>query len=150
MMLDLSHLNIFDAETHAVNVKLLHASAKLARSLRHNMHHFFVSPTLMLVLFGTSFILYRFLIYPLFVSPLAKIHNVHPLAALTPLWMDWQRLNRKEVETIWAAFRKYGDYIRLGPSELAANSMPDIAAVHGHGARNLDKTAWYDFFVNYG
>lgn len=149
-MLELPHFNILATDTLAVNLNVLHVCTKLSQSLHHNIHPLLLSFTPLLFLVGTSLILYRLILYPLLASPLAKIPSVHPLAALTPLWIDWRRLNGREVDTIWAAFKKSGDYIRIGPSEIAVNCMSSIAAVHGHGPRNLDKTTWYDFFVNYG
>lgn len=36
-------------------------------------------------------IIYRFIIYPAYQSPLAKIPSAHTLAPLTPLWIHWRR-----------------------------------------------------------
>jgi hypothetical protein len=149
-MLELPYFNILATDTHVVNSNVLHACTELSQSMSQNIHRLLLSPTPLLFLVSTSLILYRLILYPLLVSPLARIPRIHPLAALTPLWMDWKRLNGKEVDNIWSAFKKHGDYIRIGPSELAVNSTSGIAAVHGHGPRNLDKTTWYDFFVNHG
>ncbi|KAF2001786.1 cytochrome P450 [Amniculicola lignicola CBS 123094] len=96
-------------------------------------------------------LLSRFIIYPIFFSPLKRIPYAHPLAIFTPLWMDWRRFVGREVQTTNEAFKKYGPYVRLGPNEVAVNTIPGgITTVHGHGFENFDKTSWYDFFINYG
>lgn len=96
-------------------------------------------------------LLYRFIVYPIFYSSLACIPCAHPLAAFTSLWMDWRRFTGREVETAYEAFRKYGPYVKLGPNEVAVNTIPaGITTAHGHGFENFDKTDWYDFFINYG
>lgn len=96
-------------------------------------------------------LLYRFVVYPLFFSPLIRIPCAHPLAAVTSLWMDWRRFTGREVETTWEAFGKHGPYVRLGPNEIAVNTiLGGVATAHGHGFENLDKTSWYDFFINHG
>ncbi|KAF2790985.1 cytochrome P450 [Melanomma pulvis-pyrius CBS 109.77] len=96
-------------------------------------------------------LLYRFVVHPLFFSPLVRIPCAHPLAAVTSLWMDWRRFTGREVETTWEAFKKHGPYVRLGPNEIAVNTiLGGVTTAHGHGFENLDKTSWYDFFINHG
>lgn len=44
-----------------------------------------------------------------------------------------------------------GPVVRLGPNEVAVNSIAyGVGTAHGHGLDNLDKTPWYNFFVNHG
>ena len=97
-----------------------------------------------------TILFYRYIVFPIYFSPLARIPCVHPLAAVTPLWMDWKRYTNEDVETICAGFKKYGPFIRLGPSEIAVNTASDIATVYGFGLENFDKASWYDFFTNHG
>ena len=105
----------------------------------------FVAVTTILVL------LYRYICYPVLISPLSSIPCAHPLAAITPLWMDWKRLTGREVTTTFEAFKNHGPYVRLGPSEIAVNTITGgITNAHGHGPQNFNKTSWYDFFINYG
>lgn len=105
---------------------------------------------LYVLLFGT-FLCVGLVIHRYYVSPLAKIPSAHPLSPLTQLWMDWRRYSGKEIETAHQAFQQKGPVVRLGPNEIAVNSMSEgFAAAHGHGFFNFDKTSWYDFFANYG
>ncbi|QDS74881.1 hypothetical protein FKW77_003586 [Venturia effusa] len=92
--------------------------------------------------------IYKYLIYPLFISPLSRIPNAHPLASITPLWMLWKRYTGHELRTIHAAHQKYGPLIRLGPNEISVNCIKGgIQTVYSGG---FEKGFWYDFFTNYG
>ena len=65
--------------------------------------------------------------------------------------MHWKRYCGKEVETTYAAFQAKGPVVRLGPNEVAVNTIQGgVRTAHGHGWENFDKTQWYDFFVNHG
>ena len=70
-----------------------------------------------------SFVLYRSVIFPTFVSPLAKIPNAHFTASFSPLWILWIRYRCKEVRTIHAAHEKLGPVVRLGSNELSVNCI---------------------------
>lgn len=95
-----------------------------------------------------SYGLYRYFIYPVFLSPLSKIPNAHTLAAITPLWILWNRYRNIEVQTVSTAHEKHGPVVRLGPTDLSVNCMNNgIRTVHGGG---FEKSQWYDFFMNYG
>lgn len=97
------------------------------------------------------FVVYKLLIHPIYFSPLAKIPAAHPLAAVTQLWMNWRRYTGREVKTFYDAFKMYGPVVRVGPNELAVNTIDrGVKTVHGHGFENFDKSQWYDFFMNYG
>ena len=105
----------------------------------------------MLLLLSSLFFFYRLLVYPLFLSPLAKIPNAHPLSPITQLWMHWRRYSGREVETTYVAFQQKGPVVRLGPNELAVNTIHGgVRTAHGHGWENFDKSQWYDYFVNHG
>lgn len=68
-------------------------------------------------------VVYRFLVYPLLVSPLAKIPNGHPIAAFSPLWILWIRWTGKENATVYRLHQKHGPLIRLGPAEISVNCV---------------------------
>lgn len=105
----------------------------------------------LLLLLGAVFIVYRTVIYPIYLSPLAKIPNAHPLAPITQLWMDWRRYSGREVQTTYQAFQEKGPVVRLGPNEVAVNMIDGgVRTAHGHGSENFDKSSWYDFFMNHG
>ncbi|KAI9838354.1 MAG: hypothetical protein M1819_005622 [Sarea resinae] len=94
-------------------------------------------------------LIYRFLIYPFFLSPLAKIPNAHPTSPLSPLWILWTRYQCRENRTVNAAHEKYGPIVRLAPNEISVNSVEGgIRTVYSGG---YDKHEWYsNLFDNYG
>ncbi|KAJ4147812.1 hypothetical protein LMH87_002315 [Akanthomyces muscarius] len=94
--------------------------------------------------------IWKFLIHPVYLCPLASVPAAHPLANVTPLWILWQRFRRREFEIVTAALKKFGPYVRLGPAELAMNSKSDMNDVYGVGRRNFDKHASYDAFITHG
>ena len=103
------------------------------------------------LLFLSTIICIYYIIYPSYISPLAKIPNAHPLSPLTQLWIDWKRYSGREIQTIHEAFQKKGPFVRLGPNEVAVNTISNgVTTAHGHGWENFDKTQWYDFFINHG
>lgn len=90
---------------------------------------------------------YKFIIYPTFLSPLSKIPNAHWSSSFSPVWILWTRYNVRENRTIYAAHLKYGPVIRLGPNELSVNDIGGLRAIYGGG---FEKGQWYSFFDNYG
>lgn len=95
-------------------------------------------------------LIWKILIYPVCLSPLASIPAAHPLANVTPLWILWQRFRGREFEIVTSALKKFGPYVRLGPAELAMNSKSDMNDVYGVGRHNFDKHASYDAFITHG
>ena len=90
----------------------------------------------------------RFVIYPAYTSPVAKIPNAHTLSSLTSLWILWKRFRGREIQTVDEAFKKNGPVVRLGPNELSVNMIDGgIRSIQGGG---FEKTEWYDFFMNHG
>lgn len=109
----------------------------------------FVLPSLLTVVF--LLIIYKLLMFPIYLSPLAKIPNAHRLSPITQLWMHWRRYSGRELHTTYEAFQQKGPVVRLGPNEVAVNVIQGgVRTAHGHGFENLDKTYWYDFFINHG
>ena len=100
---------------------------------------------LLLLLF---LILYKSIIYPTCLSPLANVPNAHFLSPITSLWILWRRYRGQEIHTVNEAFQRKGPVVRLGPNELSVNIVDGgIRTVHGGG---FAKTEWYDFFMNSG
>ncbi|EHA27211.1 hypothetical protein ASPNIDRAFT_171519 [Aspergillus niger ATCC 1015] len=95
-----------------------------------------------------AFFLYHFIIYPSFLSPLAKIPNAHPLAPYTSLWILWARYRIRENNTVLRAHQQHGEVVRLAPNEVSINCVNDgIKTVYGKG---FEKPPFYSVFVNYG
>jgi hypothetical protein len=91
--------------------------------------------------------LYKFFVYPTFLSPLSKIPPVHWTCSFSPLWILWIRYNNRENKVVHAAHLKLGSVIRLGPNELSLNSLQGLRTVYAGG---FEKGQWYSIFDNYG
>ncbi|KAI9369265.1 cytochrome P450 [Aspergillus egyptiacus] len=91
--------------------------------------------------------LIRYLIRPLFFSPLSKIPNAHFTSPLSGRWIESIRRAGNEVLTIHALHRKYGPVVRLGPDELSINSLEGLRVIYT-GA--FEKHSLYrDLFLNF-
>ena len=93
-------------------------------------------------------LVYRFLIYPSFVSPLSRIPAAHFTASWSPLWILWIRFTRVEVQTIHKAHLRLGPIVRLGPNEVSINCVDGgLRTVYAGG---FEKPFFYDQFRKYG
>ncbi|KAL8916588.1 MAG: hypothetical protein Q9172_006234 [Xanthocarpia lactea] len=102
----------------------------------------------LLLLAVVALFVYRFLIYPPFVSPLSKIPAAHFTASWSPLWILWIRYTHVEVQTIHKAHLRLGPIVRLGPSEVSVNCVDGgLRTVYAGG---FGKPYFYDQFQNYG
>lgn len=92
-------------------------------------------------------LLYKYLVYPYFVSPLAKIPNAHWTSPVSARWIERRRAAGTEVLTIYNLHQQHGPVVRLGPNELAVNSIQGLKRIYT-GA--FEKHPWYgDFFINF-
>lgn len=96
---------------------------------------------------GFLFSIYRFIVYPTFLSPLARIPNSHFTASFSPLWILWKRYRGAENKAIHDAHVKYGPIVRVGPNDI------DVNCVEG-GIKTIasfEKPNWYpNAFMNFG
>lgn len=94
------------------------------------------------------YLIYRYAIYPAFISPLSKIPAAHWSARVSPAWILYMRYCFRENRTVHAAHQKYGDVVRLGPNELSVNCVDDgIRTIYAGG---FEKHRWYtNLFSNY-
>ena len=92
--------------------------------------------------------IYKFIVWPGFLSPLAKIPNAHPTVPFSSLWILWARYRHQEILAIHRAHKKCGPVVRLGPCELSVNCVDGgIRTVYSGGFEKLD---WYEVFQNCG
>jgi hypothetical protein len=100
---------------------------------------------------GVLYLIYQFLLWPVFLSPVAKIPPAHPIARFTSAWIFWIRYKRREVQTIHQAHQKLGPIIRLGPEEISVNCVKGgIQTVYSGGfEKGTPDGNWYAFFANY-
>lgn len=95
-----------------------------------------------------SFLVYRFLIYPGLLSPLAKIPSAHWTCPFTSWWILWIRYRGEELRVANEAHKKLGPIVRLGPKDLSVSCYEDgIRTIYGGG---FDKPVYFDFFNYYG
>lgn len=95
-----------------------------------------------------AFGIYKFIIYPTFLSPLARIPNAHWSSSISPLWILWTRFRVHENREVHGAHLEKGPVIRLGPNEISINNVDGgIRTVYSGG---FEKGEWYSIFDNYG
>ncbi|KAI9741288.1 MAG: hypothetical protein M1834_003005 [Cirrosporium novae-zelandiae] len=104
------------------------------------------------VLAGVSLLLlclYRFLVYPIFLSPLSKIPTAHPTSAISPLWILSLRYGNLENQTLHRLHTEKGPILRIGPNELSVNCVDEgIRTIYGGGFEKHD--FYVRLFKNYG
>ncbi|KAK4189393.1 putative cytochrome P450 E-class, group IV [Podospora australis] len=94
-----------------------------------------------------TFLTYRYIFYPVFLSSLARIPNAHWSAPLSSLWILNTRFSRRENRTLAEAHRLLGPIVRVGPDELSISDLGSLRTVYQGG---FEKPAWYSVFDNYG
>ncbi|MCJ1367860.1 hypothetical protein MMC16_006996 [Acarospora aff. strigata] len=94
-------------------------------------------------------VIYRYILYPIFLSPLSKVPNAHPSSAVSPAWILWTRFKKRENSAVHGAHKKYGSVIRLAPNEISVNCVDGgIRTIYSGG---FDRHEWYfGLFANYG
>lgn len=112
-----------------------------------SMYHRQLPSLLIFIILGITLLVY--VIRPFCLSPLARIPNAHPLAPYTRLWILWQRYTDQHFITVSQCFGRQGPIIRIGPKELAVNTV-DNGLKTVHGGAGFPKTAYYSWFARYG
>jgi hypothetical protein len=101
-----------------------------------------------LAILGIFFLaVYRYIVFPAFVSPLSKIPNAHWTAPFSPLWILWTRFSFHENRNLHAAHLKLGSVIRVAQNEISINDVDGLRKVYAGG---FEKGEWYSIFDNYG
>ncbi|KAI0183491.1 cytochrome P450 [Xylaria flabelliformis] len=99
------------------------------------------------VIIVASLISYRYLLYPAFFSPLAKIPTPHWTCSISDAWILYARFCSLENRTLQVAHKKCGPIVRVGPRELSVNSVEAVKTIYQGG---FDKHYWYSVFDNFG
>jgi hypothetical protein len=93
--------------------------------------------------------IYRYILYPALLSPLAKIPSGHWTAHFSPVWILYLRYTDTENEAVFKLHQKKGPILRLGPNELSVNCYEGgLKTVYLGGFRRPDFYAHR--FTNYG
>ena len=94
---------------------------------------------------------YRYILQPVFISPLRKIPAAHPLAAISEIWIWYMRWIGQENSAIQIAHDQKGPIVRLSPSELNVNFVDGGVRTIYHGkSGGYAKHTWYDRFAYFG
>ena len=95
-----------------------------------------------------SILVYLYLVYPLLVSPIAKVPNAHWTSGFSPWWILWKRYRSQELQVVNEAHKKLGPIVRLGPKDLSVSCYENgIRTIYGGG---FEKPTYFDFFNYYG
>ncbi|KAB8278900.1 cytochrome P450 [Aspergillus minisclerotigenes] len=86
-----------------------------------------------IALIGTISLIFKFLLYPAFFSPLAKVPNAHWSCSFSPIWIFWMRWTKQENRRIYELHLAKGPAIRLAPSLVSVNSYEDGLKKIYHG-----------------
>ncbi|KAI1326727.1 cytochrome P450 [Xylariaceae sp. FL0255] len=104
----------------------------------------YVTVALLVIIVG----LYRCVIYPCILSPLAKIPSPHWACSISDCWILWARYIGRENRTLHDAHNRFGPIVRLGPSEVSVNHIEYVKIIYNQGG--FKKHHWYSVFNNYG
>jgi cytochrome P450 len=92
-------------------------------------------------------VLYRYVIYPALLSPLAKIPAAHPTAAYAPLWFWWTRYNDRQAGSLVEAHRRKGPVLRVEPNHVHLASQDALRVIYHVG--RFDRDDWFTQFRPY-
>ncbi|KAK3312004.1 cytochrome P450 [Apodospora peruviana] len=99
------------------------------------------SPVLLLVAATVVLsVLYRFILYPAFLSPLAKVPAARWHARISPLYSYYIKYANIENREVHKLHSRYGPVVRLAPNELSVNCLDGLKAIY---TADFPKTDWY-------
>src|SRR2546423_1178374 len=75
-------------------------------------------------------LIYYYLISPIFLCPLSRIPNAHFTCPIVPIWIWWKRRTGFETRSIFAAHQKHGHIVRLGPNEVSVASLDGLRQIY--------------------
>ena len=85
------------------------------------------------------------LCYRIFFNPSNKFPG--PFGAkISKFWFSTQVTRQPAFKTVHELHQEYGDFVRIGPSELSIVHPKAVQAIYGFGSR-CRKTAWYDLLL---
>ncbi|KIW04929.1 uncharacterized protein PV09_04097 [Verruconis gallopava] len=91
---------------------------------------------------------YKFVVYPLFLSPLSKLPRAHPTSPILPAWYWYQVRRKHETRSIVEAHRKYGPVVLLSPNEISVASLDGLKKIYS--GRRFKRPGWFVLsFTNY-
>ncbi|KAJ5937093.1 cytochrome P450 [Penicillium verhagenii] len=134
------HLKIVNlGVTHLVFYALLYVIRRISAKYYITDENFPSSATLMLFYFSslfTSIGIYRYFFHRLCNFPGPR------LAAISKLWHVW-KCRTSRGHHVLHDWKKYGTFVRTGPSEITVYHAAAYEAMDGHGNQNT-RSDWYD------
>lgn len=94
---------------------------------------------------GLLYGIYQLIIYPFYLSPLAKVPGPK-LCAITKWYMVLIDFSNQRTVTLHKWHRKYGNIVRVGPNELAFSGDEPMKVIYGAGTL-FSKPAFYNLFI---
>lgn len=96
---------------------------------------------------SVAYLVYHFC-WSLFFSPLARIPGPKSFAfsRLTLAYEDYKGTRTRKLNEL---HRKYGPVVRVGPNEVAFDSLSALRTIYGAGSA-FERTSFYDMFQAYG
>ncbi|KAL2820122.1 cytochrome P450 [Aspergillus granulosus] len=80
---------------------------------------------IILAVIGAIAAAHKFILYPAFFSPLAKIPNAHWSCSFSSLWILWMKWTEQENSEVYRHHMEKGPAVRLGPSLVSLNCFED-------------------------
>ncbi|KAF9876041.1 cytochrome p450 [Colletotrichum karsti] len=81
----------------------------------------------------TLWLVYHFILYPVFISPLAKIPAPHWSCHVSPLWILLARKNNFQNRSLHRAHLELGPVVRIGPNEISVDGYDALRTVYQGG-----------------
>ena len=95
-----------------------------------------------------SLLLYKYILHPLFLSPLSRIPSAYFTSHIIPLQAWPKQHTGPNTRAVFAAHQKHGPVVRLGPNEISCVTPTALRVIYTGG---FEKEKFYeDGFVNYG
>lgn len=118
------------------------SSTQFLRSMDHFQITYLGIGLIGLILF------YKFIIYPLLISPLRHVPGPK-LAAITSLYLNSYYYAETGVPLVKSLHEKYGPIVRVGPSEVVIDDPAQLSAIYGVRS-TLSKPPFAALLENYG
>ena len=107
-----------------------------------------LSLTVVGALAALSLLLYKYILHPLFLSPLSRIPKAYFTSHIIPLQAWSKEDTGANTRGVFAAHQKHGPVVRLGPNEISCVTPTALRVVYTGGFEK--ERSYEDVFVNYG
>ena len=92
---------------------------------------------------------YRYIFFPSFFSPLAKIPKAHWSCSISPIWLFWMKWTQQENIEVYKAHMAKGAAIRLAPNLISVNCFEEgLKSIYQGGFPKPD--LYWNGFAVYG